>query len=230
MSAATFKSSLTPVYSSTKDSVGKIGDLGQSTDTSLLTKIDLPVLPYQRFRNDLNVTNIGSDYLSDITKELSPIDRVYPHIFDVQTPSGNVLGLLKDSINEATLALEAYSEPDMASLSTHLTKIAVIMSKAHTMADFNRSFSGVISYIRRATLTTPPDQLDRAGLNIMINVLNAILLDPMINLDDASDLTEKLSRQGWTGELDIIEILIQALINDTQEEAQTELFDNLLAS
>lgn len=232
MSVSQFKSSYSTTYNSTSDLVGQVGEMGETTGSSLITKTVIPFISYPRFSQDLNATNLGSEVPNNTTLERSPVDRVYPHIFDNQTISGGVLALFKDSVSEAKLAVEAYNEPDMVAVGTRLTNIAVIMSKAHPMADFNRSLSGVISYIRRATLTTPAVQIDRPALNIMINVLNAILLDPMINLDDASDLTEKLSQYGWTGELDVIEKLIAALMTDTddeeiQEEAQSELFTDM---
>lgn len=177
-----------------------------------------------RFTHGLNVTT-DSDTLPQITNSgYSPVDRVYPHIFDRAQPTGLVIELVKESSSEAKLALESFGEPDMSSMCTHLTNIAVKMREAYPLAGFNRSLASVIAFLRRSTLLASSSDINRASLNLLITTLNAILIDPMINLNDATDMVDNLSRHGWRGEKAEVDSLFSALIeSDVDEEIRQKL-------
>lgn len=202
----------------------KVDEIKQP-QSSITTTTNQPRPPVQRISK--NIVTTGEEPEKYIFEDLAhtPIDRIYPHIFDPETQAGKVLPLIQHAIDDTTLALEAYGVPDMDATSTHLTNVAASMKSANSLIDFNKSLNGIVSYIRRATLTVDINNISRSSLNTLANTLQSILQNPMVDLDDASDLVEKLSSDGWKGEFEVVEALIAALLDDTDnDEIQAELF------
>lgn len=156
-----------------------------------------------------------------------PVEILYPHVFDEDIKSGQALVNIRSAISDAQAAVDAFGEPDLQAVSTRLAQIAVTMGKAHALTDFNKSLGAVISFIRRAMLTASSDEVSRSSLNALVNVLGLVAANPMIDLDDACDLVDKLSDEGWHGEHVLADELVKALIDSsdlTPEDAQTLLF------
>ena len=197
---------------------------------STTTTISKPDAPLQRISKNINITGEEQDqYIFNVATPIST-DRIYPHIFDPETQAGQVIPLIQYALNDATLAIETYGQPDMHATISHLTNVAAAMKSANQLINFNKSLNGVVSYIRRATLTADINNVSRSSLNTLVNTLQSILTNPMLDLDDASDLVEKLSSDGWAGELEVVEALIAALLADTEDdEIQTELFTEITA-
>lgn len=151
------------------------------------------------------------------SSKTSPVDRIYPHAFDKTTNAGRVVALIERALVDARLATEAFGEPDIAAVSTHLTNVAAVLKTAFAMIDFNKSLGPVVSFIRRATLTTSADGIDRLSLNTLTSVLQSIRHNPMIDLDDASELFERLSNDGWRGEIKAVDSLIALLLADGED-------------
>lgn len=195
----------------------------EGTRPPLFLVSDQSVVTRQRFTTESN--NTGDDTKESDLERASPTNRIYPHVYDSSTNAGNVLVLIQQAIVDVERALDAFGEPDLGAVMTQLTNVAVNMRSAHSLIDFNRSLGGLVSYVRRATLVTPIENIQRSSLNALDNVLQAIHQNPMLDLDDASDLVEKLSVEGWLGEIDTVGKLITALLEDSEnEELQAQLF------
>lgn len=197
----------------------------QDTATSSPYLSSVAVNPSPRIFSNFNSTE-DMPRIAEVGNE-SPIDRIYPHVFDVNTVSGSVLNLIKEAIDDANNALVSFGEPDLDAVASRLTTIAALMSKAYPLIDFNRSLAGVIAFIRRAALITEPDTIGRSSLNALSTTLSSIHRNPMIDLDDASKFVSTLTKEGWKGELQSVTNLISAFLEDIDiEESQTELFPN----
>lgn len=158
-----------------------------------------------------------------------PVERIYPHVFDENEETGQAVVNIKIALSDAKLALESYSEADIANINTRLTLIATTMSNTHELTKFNESLGAVVSYIRRATLNTPTDEINLPSLNGLVHVLLTISKNPMIDLSEASELIDKLSDEGWKGEYGFAETLLAAFFDDleidTDDSLQTSIFD-----
>lgn len=155
------------------------------------------------------------------------VKRIYPHVFDENITAGQAVIYLRSAINDANVAIDAFGEPDLQTVDTRLTQIAVTMSKVHAMTEFNECLGAVVSFIRRATLTASNDELSRSALNSLIHVLELMAANPMMDLDEASDLVDKLSNDGWRGEHKLANELVTALIDSFDlpiDEVQALLF------
>lgn len=156
-----------------------------------------------------------------------PVERMYPHVFDEDIKSGQALICIRNAISDAQVAVDAFGEPDLQAVGTRLTQIAVTMGKAHALTDFNKSLGALISFIRRATLAASSVDVSRSALNALLNVLELVAVNPMIDLDEASDLVDKLSDEGWHGEHVLADDLVKALVDSsdlTPEDVQALLF------
>lgn len=175
---------------------------------------------------------IGSTGLDDVIVEnvevgSLPVERMYPHVFDEDIKAGQCLVYLRSAINDAHDAIDAFGEPDLQAVGTRLAQIAVTMGKAHSLTEFNESLGGVVSFIRRATLVASNDELSRSALNSLLNVLELAAANPMMDLDEASDLVDKLSNEGWHGEHRLANEIIMALVDSSElpaDEMQALLF------
>ncbi len=181
---------------------------------------------FQRLSSGLKSTSLDEDISINDNVKLS-IDRIYPHIFDEGAQTGQAIVFIKNALHDAKLALEAFGVSDFSDVDTRLTQIAAAMNRAYPLTLFNESLGAVISFIRRATLAASIDDISRPSLNALVHVLHSIALNPMIDLDDASDLVEKLSNDGWCGEHGVANQLITALLDDyglNADEVETLLF------
>lgn len=155
------------------------------------------------------------------------VKRIYPHVFDENKTAGQAVIYLRSAINDANVAIDAFGEPDLQTVTSRLTQIAVTMGKVHAMTEFNESLGAVVSFIRRATLTASNDELSRSALNSLVNVLGLMAANPMMDLDEASDLVDKLSNDGWPGEHKLANELVMALMDNSDlpiDEMQALLF------
>lgn len=152
----------------------------------------------------------------NISGNQSPVDRIYPHIFDEAAETGQAVNYINSALNDAQSALDAFDDTDFQTINTRITQVASAMKQAYPLTLFNESLGIVISYIRRAALAASIDDISYASLNALVHVLQSIAFNPMIDLDDASDLVDKLSDQGWNGEHKTANQLIDTLLNNTE--------------
>lgn len=182
----------------------------------LLTK------PIRIVKTDSSLTGTGSINHSTSSKATTA-ELLYPHLFDEETQSGEMLVLVRRALEDVESAIESFSIPDLQAVSTYLTNISALMSTAHEKITFNKSLSALVSFLRRATLVTPTNDISRSTLNSLANALRTIINNPMLDLDDASIQVDHLSDEGWQGEVESIELLIADILADI-EEAQASLF------
>lgn len=184
---------------------------------------------YQQARTTNSSPTVSSTTQS-ADNEVSPlpINRIYPHVFDESNLAGQALIYLQSAITDAKEAIDAFGEPDLQEVTTRLTHIAAAMGKAHLLTEFNESFGGVVSYVRRATLLITSEDISRSALNSLLQALMSVAANPMLDLDEATDLIDKLAHDGWKGEHRLANELIMALTEDseiTTEELQSLLFE-----
>jgi hypothetical protein len=156
-----------------------------------------------------------------------PIERIYPHVFDENVKAGQALNYLRSALSDANAAIDAFGIPDLQAVGSRLAQIAATMSKVHSLTDFNESLGGVVSFIRRATLAAANAELSRSTLNCLIHALELMVANPMLDLDEATDLVDNLTNEGWHGEHILANELIRALLDDSElsdDELQTLLF------
>lgn len=176
---------------------------------------------------------LGNDQIDSNNSVPLSAERVYPHVFDESIKAGQAIAYLRIAINDANVAIDAFGEPDMETVLTRLTQIAAAMGKAHSLTDFNECLGAVVSYIRRATLAVSNEELTRSALNSLIHVLGLMAANPMMDLDEAGDLVDKLSNDGWKGEHGFVNELILALVDSsdlTADEMQILLHPDLSAT
>lgn len=162
------------------------------------------------------------------TSQSTPIDRIYPHLFDQDQQAGQALIQMRSALGYAEASLQAFGEPDLDSMAGSLSQLAVALWKAYPLTEFNPSLGGVVAFVRRAVLSANPAEITRAGLNALKFVLRRITDNPMLGLAEAADAIDRLECEGWRGEHDIAEKIVAALLGDIEsdesEDAQTRLF------
>lgn len=170
-----------------------------------------------------NSTSTGTDEsLANIDDARPPVERFYPHIFDEAGSAGQARLLIISALSDAQKALEAFGHAELDVVGTQLALIATTMSKAHRLSDFNESLGAVISFVRRATLVASSADISRSALNILIHALRTISENPMLALDEAADIVDKLSGEGWRGEHGIADAIVSALFGDESTEDDSE--------
>jgi len=152
-----------------------------------------------------------------------PIERVYPHLFDDEGPASLVRSHISNALKDSQQALESFGEADLESVGTLLILIATKMSSVHPLTEFNESLGAVVSFVRRATLTASSPDITRSALNALVHVLQSAAANPMLDLDEASDLVDKLSAEGWHGEHKIVSDLVAVLLDDINAETDAEV-------
>ncbi len=152
----------------------------------------------------------------NISGNQSPVHRIYPHIFDEAAETGQAVNYINSALNDAQSALDAFDDSDFQTINTCITQAAAAMKQAYPLTLFNESLGIVISYIRRAALAVSIEDISRASLNALVQVLQLVASNPMIDLDDASDLVDKLSEEGWNGEHQIANQLIDTLLSNAE--------------
>ncbi|GEM_PF-5468791 len=183
------------------------------------TSLIIDTVPARMEARVLNITDFhrtGSSVAETVVVP-TKVDRLYPHLFEEEGAAGQVRRYLENALADARLALEAYSEGDLEAVGTRLTQIAVAMAGAHSLTHFNESLGAVVSFVRRATLCASGGDTTLSSLNALAHVLNSAVSDPMLDLDEASGLTDLLTNEGWHGEHGIAEALLAALLDDGAE-------------
>jgi hypothetical protein len=201
--------------------------INTALSTDIVEKGNLIDLGYYRtgrfvertFDNQNLRTQIDNSTNANIAAEttetnLLKAERIYPHLLDSELPEGEGLTLVKSALVDAQKALDAFDDPDMPTVLTHLTQIAATMGKAHPLTKFNESFGSVVSYIRRATLLASVDDICRSSLNSLITALQFLVSNPMLGLNEACEVIDNLSFAGWKGEHSVVEELISALFDN----------------
>jgi hypothetical protein len=149
-------------------------------------------------------------------------DRTYPHVFDINRPEGIAIAHISQARDDARAALVALGDADMGEIETRLAQIAVSISKAHELVTFNGSLAAACTYIRRSVLTATADSVTRGALNSLIAVLNQLTEDPMLTLARSAELVESLATEGWTGEHQVAQRMIELWLSSQDEEVQSE--------
>lgn len=152
--------------------------------------------------------------------------RLYPHLFDINEPSGQVIQLVSNAISDAEAALEAFESSDLQEISTKLGTIAVAMKVAHQLTTFNEDFGAVVSFIRRAAINADASELDRHALNSLARCLIELKDHPAIDLTGAAELIDRLISAGWQGDLAATKAIVEFIFSqsDEDEDIQEELF------
>lgn len=195
----------------------------QVPETTWTEDDDVPLFSSRK----ISSTGLENEQIEPRNLGTLSVKRIYPHVFDENITAGQAVIYLRSAINDANVAIDAFGEPDLRTVSTRLTQIAVTMGKVHAMTEFNECLGAVVSFIRRATLTASNDELSRSALNSLIHVLELMAANPMMDLDEASDLVDKLSNDGWRGEHKLANELVTALIDSFDlpiDEVQALLF------
>lgn len=167
----------------------------------------------------------SSDAIGSVSGSPLRAERIYPHVFDENTNAGKVINHINQAKQELEKAIDAFGKPDLPSVLSSLTNISVLFNTSYPFIDFNRDLRSLVGFMKRATLVTPEEDISRSSLNALTSVIDSVIQNPMLNLNDASDMCERLSREGWKGEIEAVNILVKALLEEgTLEENQIELF------
>jgi len=214
-------------YSSTEAATSK--QMKASEETVSLTATG----EVERFADSKSdKTSIREIVEYDRNGRISQVKRIYPHVFDDEVISGQARVNLLSALDDARLALEAFGEADIQSISTRLTLIATTMSNTHRATEFNESLGAVVSFLRRSMLTASAAEITRPALNALVHVIQHLSNNPMIDLDEAAEMVDKLSTEGWQGEEGFADALISTLLDDLdtgkEATAQQRLFDEHL--
>lgn len=223
MTSSTTISSETPPYSST----GRITLVSSSTSGAVEQPQTAQTTRVLK-NNEISHADFVPAAIENEFDRSSPIERVYPHLFDDAGPANQARIFIRKAIRDVQHALESYGEADLESVGSRLMLVATAMSGAHPLTDFNESLGAVVSYIRRAMLAASSTDIQRSALNALVHVLQSVDANPMLDLDEASDLLDQLTSEGWHGEHKALNELIAALLDDLDNETgmaiQAQLF------
>ena len=180
-----------------------------------ITETMVSEAPRVRRRSVLSSTNLDDENTRKEEATPLPVQRIYPHIFDENLSAGQANVHVHNAVRDAQLAVEAFGEPDLQGVATYLGQIAAVMGSAYPLTEFNESLGGVVSFIRRATLAASSAELSRSALNALVYVLQSLVSNPMLDLNEASDLVDKLANEGWQGEHKVADKLVAALLYES---------------
>jgi len=127
------------------------------------------------------------------------------------------MGLIRQALEDARAAADAYNNVNLREVSSRLGLIATSMARAHLHTEFNECLGAIVSYIRRATLQLDAAQISLAQIVVLIKALSTLLSQPMLNLNAAADLTDEMERTGLRGEHKDVEALIASLLEDRED-------------
>lgn len=147
--------------------------------------------------------------------EQMPIDRIYPHLFDQEQKTGQALIHIRSAIGYTQASIDAFGEPDLVAVGGYLAQVATALSAAYLLTEFNPSLGGVVAFIRRAVLAVHITDISRSRLNTLQFALRSLNDNPMLDLDDAADVIDRLEKEGWCGEHALAEKIISALLDDS---------------
>ena len=165
------------------------------------------------------------------TADPTPIERIYPHLFDQNQQAGHALTHLRSATTYAQAAIDAFGEPDLDAVGGSLAQLATALSTAYPLTEFNPSLGGLVAFIRRAVLAAPVTEISRSGLNALQFVLRGASDSPLLDLEDAAEAIDRLEREGWRGENAVADKIVSILLGDSDVDAnegvQTRLFADL---
>lgn len=148
-------------------------------------------------------------------------ETAYPHIYDLSAgDSGAAMNLIAQAKVEANAAIDAWSDADLSSVSGKLAQIATTLAAAHNHTQFNESWGAVVSYIRRAVLIAGADDVNMQSLMQLSQSLRALYEQPMLALDGASELIEKLEEAGWNGRHESVAAFVEVLIGAAEKPTE----------
>jgi hypothetical protein len=135
--------------------------------------------------------------------------RAYPHIVEAAEPA---IALISRALDDARLALDAFSDNDFNEVANRLSVIAAQCKEAHPLTKFNECFGSIVPYIRRAALVANPDELTRESLNALVQAMSRLVDNSMVSLSEAGKIRGELSESGWNGENRAVERLFALLL------------------
>ncbi|MDB5815128.1 MAG: hypothetical protein JWN23_2245 [Rhodocyclales bacterium] len=203
----------------TWSATGQLESVSPSTEIiSTRSESSAPPMSISRLRVVSNETDIAEKSASVGGGASVSAHALYPHLFDSDTGDGQAIALLNQAAEDAVRALESHDQADLVDIQTRFTQIAAAAARAHALTVFNENFGSVVSFIRRATLMTPAADISRSALNQLIVALKRLLHEPMIDLDDATDIIDDLMADGWEGAYRAADDLLAALIAEQNEQ------------
>lgn len=182
------------------------------------TEITTQLKPISRIVEVVSRTSTDSNSPQEATEAIAEAHRIYPHVFDEATNTGEALGYIREAIQDARDALDDFGEVNLQSIGMRLSQIAQLLKKAYSISHANDPFAAVISFLRRAALTLSPEDITLPQLNSLLGALKQIADNPLLSLDEATDLIENLSSNGWTGEHEAVEQIVKMLIDAQGQE------------
>lgn len=148
---------------------------------------------------------------------VTPASRLYPQAFDDGVAEGKARIFIVQSIEDVQTALEAFGNANLEDVGQRLALVATSMAEAHKHTEFNESLGAVLSFVRRAALRASGADQTRATLNALLGALNNAASNPMLDLDDASQLVDSLTNEGWKGELEDTAAFLTALFEPEED-------------
>jgi hypothetical protein len=140
-------------------------------------------------------------------------ERAYPHMYDPEAgQSGAAMSLIGRAKTEAAAALDAWGESNLDEVSSRLSLVATNVAAAHRYTAFNESLGAVVSYVRRAVLCAAVPDLETQQLMLLARSLVSLHQQPMVSLDEATDMIEELENAGWRGRHSDVAAFVAALV------------------
>jgi hypothetical protein len=162
----------------------------------------------------------GATQFTKAAHKLSPVPiaRLYPHVFDDAVPEGQSRTHLLSGLADARLAQDAMSESDFDELGFRLGLVANSLRSAHESAPDNIAYRSVVAFIRRAALVAQPTEVSRSALNALAVALRTLSENPLIDLEDAAELSDQLASEGWRGDHAIAKEVIAGMLEEIDPE------------
>lgn len=176
----------------------------------------------------VGITQISATGSAEVNASVPVLARrMYPHVFDEDAPTGKISIFIRSALSSSRSALDAYGEPNLSGVASYLAQVATSMRSAYPLTEFNENLGAVVAFIRRAVLANQASDLSRPALNALISALQSVESNPLIDLNDATDLIDRLSSVGWQGEYGDANRLISLLLDEgttDDEEPQRDFF------
>jgi hypothetical protein len=165
------------------------------------------------------IQSTGSSNVALEHARLGLAQRTYPHIYDSTHPEGAALVHLLQAKEHARLALDAFDATEFSEVQSRMSQIAVNVSRASELCDFNPSLATACVFIRRALLSTTADSLEQGALNALYGALAELCDNPMLTLSNVASVVDQLESDGWSAEHPIVKELTKLWI---ESEASIE--------
>lgn len=101
----------------------------RTPETVWVESDDVPVFSSR----EISSTGLGDVQAVSKQAGVLPAERMYPHVFDENINTGKAIIYLRSALHDANVAIDAFGEPDLGTVGTRLTQIAVTMGKAHAL-------------------------------------------------------------------------------------------------